>query len=81
MIKGIKTTLPDNSSSILAFPHIFEVKVSAAGLITEFSYGSHGNTHEVVTVAEYNGTNNKYELGVLTDGYTFNTYVANYKTR
>ena len=81
MIKAMKVTLPNNSSSIIAFQHIYEVKVSAAGLITEFTYDIHGNNHVIVTVAEYDGTNNKYEMGLLTDGYIFSAYVANYKTR
>ena len=77
----MKVTLPNNSSSIIAFQHIYEVKVSAAGLITEFTYDLHGNNHTTVTVAEYDGTNNKYEIGLLTDGYIFSAYVANYKTK
>lgn len=81
MIKCIKITLPNNSSSIIPIQLVYEVVVSAAGLITEFRYNTQGNNHLTVTVAEYNGTNNKYELGLLTDGYVFSAYVANYKTR
>jgi len=81
MIKCIKITLPNNSSSIVPFQRVYDVVVSAAGLITEFTYNTQGTNHVTVTVAEYNGTNNKYEVGLLTDGYIFSAYVANYKTR
>ncbi len=79
-MQSLKITTTANVSTIVPLDNVLSLTVSAANLITSVTYVNTAGTPTTVAVAAYNGTNDKYEYGHLTEGYIFCAHVANFKT-
>jgi len=80
-MQSLKITNTSGVSTIVPLDNVLSVTVSAANLITSVSYVNTLGAATTVSVAAYDGTNDKYEYGHLTEGYIFCAHVANYVTR
>ncbi len=80
-MQTLKITATDGTSKLVPLDNVLELVVSDNFLITSVSYITNLNTPTTVAVAAYNGINDKYEYGHLTEGYIFCAHVANYVTR
>jgi hypothetical protein len=80
-MQTLKITATNGTSKLIPLDNVLELVVSADFLITSVSYINNVDTPVTVSVAAYNGTNDKYEYGHLEDGYIFSAHVANYVTR
>ena len=78
-MKVLKITDSSNVETLIPDNHIYAVQITN-NLITQVIYNNAGTT-ATVTVAAFNGTNNKYEVGCLVPGNIFSAYVANYIVR
>ena len=77
----LKITASNGTSKLIPYDNVLELVVNTNYFITSVSYINNVNTPVTVSVAAYNGTNDKYEYGHLEDGYIFSAHVANYVTR
>lgn len=80
-MQSLKITTTAGVSTLVPLDNVLSLTVSANNLITSVSYVTSAGTPTTVAVAAYNGANDKYEYGHLTEGYIFCAHVANYKTR
>ncbi len=80
-MQSLKITTTAGVSTLVPLDNVLSLTVSADNLITSVSYVNTLGTPTTVAVSAYDGTNDKYEYGHLTEGYIFCAHVANYKTR
>ncbi len=80
-MQSLKITTTAGVSTLVPLDNVLSLTVSAANLITSVTYVNTSGTPTTVAVAAFNGTNDKYEYGHLTEGYIFCAHVANYRTR
>ena len=80
-MQSLKITTTAGVSTLVPLDNVLSLTVSASNLITSVSYVTAAGTPTTVAVSAYNGTNDKYEYGHLTEGYIFCAHVANYVTR
>jgi hypothetical protein len=78
-MKALRITTPAGVQTLVSTSKVFEVEVTS-NLITKYVIEDTAGDIASVTVAAYDGANNRVELGCLVPGNIFTAYVANYRT-